>query len=470
MVSFKHRILFTFLSSVLICTAGQAADWRHDLEDVNTKRDALFKEQQPGLVLRPLSEKSSAVISGETYGIAYERPASSEDKRIIYASLIQTAIMHPRDHFFEQPLAEKEIKDARYYGHITACYIVHTATQILEGANQPLTVGGLSQNLATYFQRLLSYKETALQTLSLDKKVSGKILDEVARYDQVSYQRLLTENFVSWYQGISSQYYKDRGRYGIKMGDLPPPPAKKRILDVTFQDGMVVTYSGRGEGMLFNMSGGGFFPMGFSSNGQTGEMNYKGVHFDLNLPLSSLQPALSRIGATAQSREEDQDLESLYMKKASEFDYAFLLEPAQIIKACRSALVVSDIYRAFGVQRATEDTYRIEETLGDILHQDTATYTPEKKFSVFCEMLGFFEHRSLPRDYMAQRAQRNLEGILQEYGNYLLQTTATIPGRAAALRRASVIFKEAQRRGFPNAQQSLLMVERAQAQLLAPKK
>lgn len=99
---FKKCIAFIFC--LVAFQLGQA-DWLQELKDVNTQRAVLFKEQQPGFVIRPLSNKASAIVGGSRYGIDYKRSATLKEREVLYKSLMQTASMHQRTHFFEQPYA-----------------------------------------------------------------------------------------------------------------------------------------------------------------------------------------------------------------------------------------------------------------------------------------------------------------------------------------------------------------------------
>lgn len=80
-----RRFIVTFLLCLIVCQTGQA-DWRRELEGINTQREVLFKELQPGFAIRPLSKQSTEIIGGKTYGINYLRTASDREREIIYTS------------------------------------------------------------------------------------------------------------------------------------------------------------------------------------------------------------------------------------------------------------------------------------------------------------------------------------------------------------------------------------------------
>lgn len=207
-----------------------AGNWRQGLESIDAARDTLFKERHPGFVTRPLSEQSVDIIGGRTYGID-KRAATLEEKEVICKSIIRTAVMHPRMHFFEQKYALAHVTDDRYYAHLTACYIVDTAVQLLEGQSERAP---LALNLYTYFQRMLAYKGTPLQTL-VGEALATQVLSVLERYTQADYQRLLTDHFIQWYQDVTASYPQDRAQYGIKMDVLPPPRDGCASLEISYK-------------------------------------------------------------------------------------------------------------------------------------------------------------------------------------------------------------------------------------------
>lgn len=318
---------------------------------------------------------------------------------------------------------------------------------------------------------MLSYKDTALRTL-IDEKLAIKVLGVLGGYAQTTYQALLTDSFIDWYKDISKSYQKKRVKQGIRMDVLPPPPSTTQVLEVTLPGGAVATYS-PGKGISFCMSHGGLFPSNFQSNGQTGEIVYHGTHLNLNLPLSSLRPTLSQIGANAIQRSVKKGLDVFYAEKISplvkKLNSPFPSDSNQLIKDCREALAISDIYRVLGDQKATGNVFSIENRLGVALHDTTAESTlflsHDERMARFNEELDLFEHSSLNSQYgEAQKAQNNFLGTLQNYGFYLGNYVGNggirdIFEKIALFRKSLGLLREAVAKGFKDKHHSILTIE-----------
>lgn len=462
----KIYVMLPSLLFALFIQSGEAG-WRQGLETVDIKRDALFQDQHPGITIKPLSMQTVDIIGGKTYGVDYERSASPEEREVICKSIMRTAVMHQRMHFFDHPYAlpEKGVKDGRYYDHLTACYIVHTATQILEGPNAVTTIEGLVKNLFSYFQTALSYRETALRTLA-DAEMARRILDVLGRYTQSNYQNLITGQFVEWYKEVISPYPQGRGKYGIKMDELPLPSHQTKVLEVTFRDGLIATYSGKG-GLLFSVDAQSQFPKGYAFDGDKGEIVYQGISLDLNLPHTSLQQSLGKIGAKARLIQDV--IENLYARKIypvfKRVNSPFSPNKDQRIKDTRMALDISDVYRTFGSQSAVDGVFDLDNRLCVALSERLQGATIHKdKVALYNDGLELLEHGMLSKSLeLAQKARDNFKITILAYGCYLnnyatdMSTQLTINERIAFLRRSIGILQIAA--DHPQAPQNILNAE-----------
>lgn len=215
-----HRISFAFIVYILVFQSVDAR-WHEELKLLNAERESCVKNLELGFVIKPLNEQSIDIITGKKYRISYKRRVTGTERETIYKTIMETTIGQ-RMNFFEQNYDfSKRGAEPRYYAHLTACYIIHTATQILEGPQPITTVDALAKSLFAYFHRVLLYKASALQTFGVEKGVTTKILDMLERYSEARYKRLLTDKFIDWYIEVKELYPKTQPSYGINMDELP---------------------------------------------------------------------------------------------------------------------------------------------------------------------------------------------------------------------------------------------------------
>lgn len=464
------RIPFMLLL-LFFCQSAQAASWREDLGEIDAKRNVLFKELQPGFVIRPLSEQSAAIVGGHSkHGIDYERVATLEEREMAYKSMMRTAVMHSRTHFFEQNYALTPVTDERYYGHLTACYFVDTATQMLEGPNGITTVSALAQNLNTYFQRMLNYKDTALRML-VDETVATKVLGVLGRYTQSDYQTLLTDKFVAWYQDVTASYPQDRAKYGIKMDVLPPLPSEEQVLDISFSDGLVATYGASGLSFRCSVSSQG------DVRSTTREIVYRGLYINRALPMKTLQitlqraPGVSRVGLRSEKVGLETQYDRVIPPLAEQLNQSSSLDQPQLIGACEAALSISDNYRVFGGQKAANNVFAIEKRFG-VTQYNIAMKTEKLHERKFINALDLLEpairsEKSQPE----QKDKETLAVVLNGYGfclnKFIInETDLSFDVSCPILIKASNLFKEAIKYGFSTAEQNLVWAENRHGVLL----
>lgn len=462
----KFLRLFALMCFCLLALQTGRADWLHDLKKVDTQRDSLFNKLEPGFLIRPLSARSTDIVAKH-----YARERTLIEKGALYESLVRTAIMHPRTHFFEHSRALMPVED------LTACYIIHTATQILEGANSVKTIPELAKNLLSYFQALLLNKETALQTLVADKDLISKILEVLATHyvTESDYRKLLTDEFINWYQGVSTSCPKERLRNGIRLENLPPPA--RETLEITFRDGLYATYREDEGAFFFYLDGTRLTtPKGISYN--NGKIVYYETTLDLSLPLSSLQKNLDQIGARATLKRED--LRTLLFKKTSNLYENIVISPSsdlnQIIKDRSESLEILDVYRVFGCGEATESVAFFENGLGTALSLKGAKVAPiEQKESLFNEAFELLEHSAQSKSEKAPEAKNNLSKILHDsvshlyIGGGLDKDNAPYDKSVSLLRKSIGLLKKAKEMGYTDTQETLSIVEHKLGLVIAEK-
>lgn len=437
---FKGRVLFLFFLWIFTLQPGQAA-WRQELESINTQRESLFKEQHPGFVIKPLSEQAVEIVGGRKYGIDYSRSATPDERKVIYTSLIQTAIMHPRDQFFEySSYAPKEeaIRDPLYYGHLTVCYIIDTATRILEDPNGITAVFELAQTLFSYFQVVLSYKETALRLFGISDEQASNVLQTLETYTQTRYQSLLTDQFINWYQAVNASAPEERIKYGMRMDVLPPlfspSLAGKNASEVNLPCGVTAIYNDQGRLIGFRTAWEVYVPINFSPNCKGKIFTLQGHCFDSgeNIPSGFSSPlGYVETVSTLKKALLNVRLETLYHAHRFHPTYELRLSSSdQIVEDCRDALALSDVYKLFGHKAASRNVLGIENILGERFYerveQDKSTIPHRDKIAILNASLDLLEHKLQTEKLWVQKTDseacfrlNNWIRSLNLYGNYL---------------------------------------------------
>jgi len=434
---------FFILLSGMIMSAKAA---EYVIEDLNQRRDTLFRDLQPPMVLLPLTNEVSQWVGHR--GIDFQRRASSSERKMMIQTIARSCIMHPHKSFFELDYfrEEKSAPRKEYVAHLTGLFVKDVGVRILESYPTLAAVIQLnsltfSRHVQAFCQRLVENKDVALQPLTNDTTLRAGILSELASYSAMSYQEVLTPHFIDWYREVYALHpgRKWDGMEEVNAIYVSPPPAPIQMLNITFRSGQRAQIDYEMKGIVFKgpvrLSGGWEITPHY--------IIYDGVTINFNVPAQQTLQFLQR-SRTVQHAS----IETLKVPLEGEYAQAtnHLVEEVNHfqeddqINTLRTVTGISTIFMTLGVPLATQNWKALKKLLGKALEEQALLTVAELPAVTACKEIEFLCNEALelvpPEEQWA---------TLNNYGYYLNLFAATLfQTRSLTHKKAIVHFKKAE--------------------------